>query len=138
MGGRRRDKKNVMNLEVIGPPYKVSDYIVFLSLTKNSYFNYPKQTIALLHQEGFCHCSKKENCTMLQIESFGDIEKNNSTALKIALATYGPVSVEVNTDPKTFKFYKDGVYDDTSCGKYICNSRKDTIRHDTTRHSLTT
>ena len=33
------------------------------------------------------------------------------------VATYGPVSVGINSTPKSFKFYRGGIYDDLNCGK---------------------
>jgi hypothetical protein len=43
--------------------------------------------------------------------------RTNKTAMKVTLATYGPVSVGINSAPKSFKFYRDGVYDDFDCGR---------------------
>ena len=48
---------------------------------------------------------------------FGDIVAANRTAMKINLAKYGPVSVGINSTPKSFKFYRKGVYDDMDCGR---------------------
>ena len=47
-----------------------------------------------------------------------NITSGNKTELKLALAMYGPVTVLINTRPKTFKFYSSGVYFDGSCGTY--------------------
>ena len=47
-----------------------------------------------------------------------NITSGNKTELKLALAMYGPVTVLINTRPKTFKFYSSGVYFDQNCGAY--------------------
>ena len=44
-----------------------------------------------------------------------NISKGNATELKQAIAQYGPVSVLINTQPKSFKFYSSGVYYDPEC-----------------------
>ena len=46
-----------------------------------------------------------------------NISKGNTTELKQAVAQYGPVSVLISTQPKSFKFYSSGVYYDPECGK---------------------
>ena len=50
------------------------------------------------------------------VESYMNITSGNKTELKLALAMYGPVTVLINTRPKTFKFYSSGIYYDETCG----------------------
>lgn len=51
-----------------------------------------------------------------------NISKQNSTELKQAISQYGPVSVLINTKPKSFKFYSSGIYYDPECsGKNLLN-----------------
>jgi hypothetical protein len=44
-----------------------------------------------------------------------NIGKENATELKQAIAQYGPISVLINTQPKSFKFYSSGIYYDPEC-----------------------
>ena len=46
-----------------------------------------------------------------------NITKGNVNQLKQAIAFYGPVSILINTQPKSFKFYGSGIYYDQSCSK---------------------
>ncbi|CAO1422879.1 unnamed protein product [Diamesa tonsa] len=45
----------------------------------------------------------------------------NENILKQTLATVGPISVGLNASPKSFNFYKSGVYNDRSCTKSVLN-----------------
>ena len=47
-----------------------------------------------------------------------NITKGNINQLKQAIAFYGPVSILINTQPKSFKFYGSGIYYDQSCSKF--------------------
>ena len=47
-----------------------------------------------------------------------NITKGNVNQLKQAIAFYGPVSILINTQPKSFKFYGSGIYYDQSCSKF--------------------
>ena len=68
-----------------------------------------------IHQEGYCHF---ENVTHgAQVEGYYNISQGNTSQLKQAIALYGPVTVLINTRPKSFKFYDSGVYLDKECGK---------------------
>jgi hypothetical protein len=69
-------------------------------------------------QEGLCHCGPKDNCEIVYPTSFGDVLGGNRTTMKGILATYGPVAVGINSAPKSFKFYREGVYDDFDCGRF--------------------
>ena len=46
-----------------------------------------------------------------------NITKGNVNQLKQAIAFYGPVSILINTQPKSFKFYGSGIYYDQLCCK---------------------
>ena len=47
-----------------------------------------------------------------------NITKGNINQLKQAITFYGPVSILINTQPKSFKFYGSGTYYDQSCSKF--------------------
>ena len=73
------------------------------------------QIITVFKQEGYCHF---QNISIgVTVESYMNISKGNTTELKQAVAQYGPVSVLISTQPKSFKFYSSGVYYDPECGK---------------------
>ena len=46
------------------------------------------------------------------------------TQLKQAIAQYGPVSVLINTQPKSFKFYSSGIYYDPECSGKLVNRKR--------------
>ena len=47
--------------------------------------------------------------------------KSNENILKQTLATVGPIAVGLNASPKSFNFYKSGIYNDPSCTKLVQN-----------------
>ncbi|XP_028394716.1 uncharacterized protein LOC114518884 [Dendronephthya gigantea] len=66
-----------------------------------------------LAQEGYCHF---RNVSIgVRIDSYMNITRGNVTELKQAISQYGPVSVLINTQPKSFKFYSSGIYYDPEC-----------------------
>ena len=57
-----------------------------------------------------------------------NVTKGDTSELKQAIAFYGPVSILINTQPKSFKFYGSGIYYDPECSKYT-NISIPTMRH---------
>lgn len=49
------------------------------------------------------------------------IVNSNENVIKQTLATVGPLAVAINASPKSFNFYKSGVYNDKSCVKTVLN-----------------
>ena len=80
---------------------------------------YNRLKILLLYftQEGYCHCEEKDNCTVINFDTISTVKKLDETALKHGLVSFGPASVAINVNKKSFKFYSSGVYDDPDCGK---------------------
>lgn len=70
----------------------------------------------MVFQEGFCHF--KNTTTGAKLDFYMNITKGDTSELKQAIAFYGPVSILINTQPKSFKFYGSGIYYDPACSKY--------------------
>ena len=68
-------------------------------------------------QEGYCHCEEKDNCTVVKFDTITTVRKRSEKALQHGLASFGPASIAINVNKKSFKFYSSGVYDDPDCGK---------------------
>ncbi|XP_034942712.1 digestive cysteine proteinase 1 [Chelonus insularis] len=70
-----------------------------------------------LGQDGYCHA---DNVTLTaKMSGFVNVTSNDPNALKVAIAKHGPVSVAIDASHKTFSFYANGVYYDSSCGNRI-------------------
>lgn len=91
-----------------GYPYRAMQWIIKHGgiATRKSYGKY-------LAQEGYCHF---ENITHgASIDGYYNVSQGNASQLKMAIAMYGPVTILINTRPKSFKFYDSGVYYDKGC-----------------------
>ncbi|XP_015586901.1 digestive cysteine proteinase 1 [Cephus cinctus] len=67
-----------------------------------------------LGQDGYCHI---QNVTKTaKINGFVNVTSGDPNALKIAIAKHGPVSIAIDASHKTFSFYSNGIYYDSSCG----------------------
>lgn len=66
-----------------------------------------------LAQEGTCETIGLRE--RIKIDAFAFVPKYNNSALKRAIAKYGPVCVSINQKPLSLKFYSWGVYDNPEC-----------------------
>lgn len=66
-------------------------------------------------QEGYCETIGLQE--RVKIDAFAFVPKYNTSALKRAIAKYGPACVSINQKPLSLKFYSWGVYDNPECGK---------------------
>ena len=67
------------------------------------------------YQDGYCH-NKAAICGA-SLTGYKQIPSGNLTALRVAIATQGPVAVAIDASLKTFSFYAFGVYYDEKCGE---------------------
>jgi C1A family cysteine protease len=67
-------------------------------------------------EEGICQSNQ---CTpVVQINNYSDVESNNEKTLMRAVA-HQPVSVAIQANLSSFRFYKRGVYQDSLCGDQL-------------------
>merc|ERR1711962_422543 len=95
-----------------GYPYRAMQWVIKHGgiATRESYGKY-------LAQEGYCHFNNIT--TGATIDDYLSISPHNVTQLKMALALHGPVTVLINTRPKSFKFYDSGIYFDKDCDRRL-------------------
>ena len=66
-------------------------------------------------------CRFNNNNVVTSLTDIKRIPTGNETALQIALARIGPISVTIDASSFVFHFYSDGVYSDTDCGNELEN-----------------
>ncbi|XP_015757752.1 PREDICTED: digestive cysteine proteinase 1-like [Acropora digitifera] len=91
-----------------GYPHRAMQWVIKHGglATEKSYGRY-------LAQEGLCHF--KNTTTGAKLDFYMNITEGNTREMKQAIAFYGPVSILINTQPKSFKFYGSGIYYDQEC-----------------------
>merc|ERR1719474_2032746 len=65
--------------------------------------------------ESKCHYNTSTGCVKGFCTGFVDVESGNETALQVASATIGPISVAIDASHASFQLYKDGVYSEPEC-----------------------
>ena len=63
-------------------------------------------------------CLQNQCNNVVKIKSYTDVKPNDETILKRAVAI-GPVSVAIQANVSSFRFYKSGVYQDPECGDQL-------------------
>uniref|UniRef100_A0AC35TMD8 Origin recognition complex subunit 2 n=1 Tax=Rhabditophanes sp. KR3021 TaxID=114890 RepID=A0AC35TMD8_9BILA len=82
---------------------------------KNNYIP-PASNYSYLGYKDTCEYDiPKKNSTFKTMR----VQSGNETALKIAVATYGPVSVSIYSRLQSFQMYKSGVYYDPNCYGHV-------------------
>jgi len=66
-----------------------------------------------LGQDGYCHLN--QSSMGFNIKGFVNVTSGDEEALKVALASKGPISVAIDASPKSFSFYSSGVYYNKDC-----------------------
>ncbi|CAF1018450.1 unnamed protein product [Rotaria sp. Silwood1] len=84
-------------------------------------------------QEGKCRFNSK---TVGATDTgFVDLPQGNETALQIAIATVGPISVAVDASHSSFQFYSSGVYDEPDCSSTNIDHSFVLVGYDTFKNS---
>ncbi|KAH1012720.1 procathepsin L isoform X1 [Dendroctonus ponderosae] len=66
-------------------------------------------------------CQANETLTEVRIQSFVNIEENNEDALLAAVGLIGPVSVAFDASQFDMQFYKEGIYESSTCSQTELN-----------------
>lgn len=57
----------------------------------------------------------------MKISNFRNVKSGDESALANAILNSGPVGLNIDSRPTSFRFYKSGIYKDPSCSKYELN-----------------
>uniref|UniRef100_UPI00358E2A54 procathepsin L-like n=1 Tax=Myxine glutinosa TaxID=7769 RepID=UPI00358E2A54 len=66
-------------------------------------------------------CLFDPRLSVASLSTYVDIPKDNETALKMAVASEGPVSVAIDASNPSFQFYSSGVYFEPNCNSSFLN-----------------
>jgi len=70
-----------------------------------------------LGQDGYCHFNQSD--IGLKIKGWVNVTSGDVDALKVAIASHGPVSVAIDAAHKSLSFYSSGVYFEENCNNNI-------------------
>ena len=71
--------------------------------------------LCVCSKDGFCHTS--EAVCGVTLDNYRVLPSGNVSALVVAIYEQGPISIAIDASLKTFSFYSNGVYYDSSCGE---------------------
>jgi C1A family cysteine protease len=74
-----------------------------------------KASYPYLGQNGFCHDSKPGLDKPATVAGYFNVTAGDDTAMKTAIANFGPVAVSIDAALADFDYYTSGVYDDPAC-----------------------
>ncbi|XP_028968920.1 cathepsin L [Galendromus occidentalis] len=84
-------------------------------------FEYIKKNGGIDTEESYPYTGRKGKC-MFKKKNIGarvtghvDVPAEDEQALKLAVAKIGPISVGIDASKDSFRFYKEGIYDESSC-----------------------
>ncbi|XP_053290825.1 procathepsin L [Pleuronectes platessa] len=66
-------------------------------------------------------CSSHPDKIIATCSDYQDVLKNDEQALKVAVATIGPISVGIDASLASFRNYESGVYDESDCSSTFAN-----------------
>ncbi|KAG6464167.1 hypothetical protein O3G_MSEX014328 [Manduca sexta] len=71
------------------------------------------------YEANVANCTAKENSSATYISGHVNVTSRNARALKAAIRGNGPAVVIIDSKLQSFRFYKDGVLEDNSCGRRL-------------------
>ncbi|XP_072453046.1 cathepsin L2-like [Notamacropus eugenii] len=93
----------------------------------SSAFEYVKKNGGIDPEESYPYERKDGNCryraetAIANVTGYVYIPSENETALQMAVATVGPISVTIDASHTSFRFYESGVYHDQLCSSHNPN-----------------
>jgi hypothetical protein len=94
-------------------------------------FNYVKNSGGINGQTCYPYEGVDSTCKFNRLASVANctgyvrIASGNETALQVAVATIGPISVAIDAAHKSFQLYKSGIYDEPACNSTRLNHAGD-------------
>lgn len=88
-------------------------------------FRYIKANNGIDTEKSYPYIAEDESChfnaSSVGADDTGyvDVTKDDEGALKVAVATVGPISVAIDASHMSFQFYKKGVYDEPNCSSTL-------------------
>ena len=89
-------------------------------------FQYIKDNHGIDTEGSYPYHAKNENCHFKKSgigasdAGFVDIKSGDDDALVKAIAAHGPISVAIDANHPSFRFYSHGIYDEPLCSPDVC------------------